>query len=117
MVEIDVIRISTVIGNLIDNAIKYSPENSRIKVNCILKQNKLIISVCDNGPAIPAEYRQDIFNRFYRVQSHDTKTSSGRGLGLSIVKQIIEMHAGEVGLECYEPSGNCFFFTLPVIRA
>ncbi|MBI9107012.1 MAG: HAMP domain-containing histidine kinase [Spirochaetales bacterium] len=113
-VLIDVIRISTVIGNLIDNAMKYSTEGGQINIGCSLDNYQLIVSVCDDGPAIAPEHRSHIFERFYRIKKSDKPDIPGRGLGLSIVKQIVELHKGRIWLECGEEKGNCFFFSLPV---
>lgn len=112
-VMIDVVRMTTVVGNLIDNAVKYSPDGSQINIGCGFENNIVKISVCDNGPAIAAEYQPHVFERFYRAEAVSSERP-GRGLGLSIVKQIIELHRGCIYLECGKKSGNCFVFTLPV---
>jgi signal transduction histidine kinase len=113
-VLIDVIRIRTVLGNLIDNAIKYSPSGSRIKVNCSPDEHNLVMSVCDDGPAIPLEQQVHIFERFYRGKISGKSEVPGRGLGLFIVKQIVELHHGKIHLECGQEKGNCFLFSLLV---
>ena len=111
--QADPIRISTVIGNLIDNAVKYSPEGSVIKTGCSLKEDMLEIHICDNGPAIAAEDREAVFQRFYRSDRTGELKTSGRGLGLAISKHIIELHGGALRLECGAETGNCFIFTVP----
>jgi len=113
-IRIDFVRISTVLGNLIDNAVKYSPSGSQITIGCTLKHSNLEISVCDDGPAIELEHQPHIFDRFYRGGGGDESGVPGRGLGLSIVKQIVELHNGSIHLECGKEKGNCFIFSLPV---
>jgi two-component system sensor histidine kinase BaeS len=113
LVKVDAVRIGAAIGNLIDNALKYSPRGSIVTVGCTKKENWITVSVCDNGPAIAAEYRQHIFERFYRLENSIGPAPPGRGLGLAIVKQIAELHHGKVRLECGDKTGNCFLLSLP----
>ncbi|HAK44316.1 MAG TPA: hypothetical protein DCO79_00105 [Spirochaeta sp.] len=113
VVMIDAVRISTALSNLIDNAIKYSPEQGQINIGCELTNKTIVISVCDDGKPIAPEHRQHIFERFYRENRRATAGVGGRGLGLFIVKQIVELHQGKILLECGEEKGNCFLFSLP----
>ena len=113
-VRVDVVRISTVLGNLIDNAIKYSSAGGRIEINVLVNKSQLVISVCDNGPAIAPDHQSVIFERFYRAERSGRAEVPGRGLGLAIVKRIVELHKGRVWVECGKEYGNCFFFSLPV---
>jgi histidine kinase len=114
LVSLDLIRINTVLSNLIDNAIKYSSQNGSIRVKVSSDNSQLIISVCDSGPAIEPGHRSLIFERFYRTGGSPGSEVPGRGLGLAIVKQIIELHEGRLWLECGEKQGNCFSFSLPL---
>ena len=82
--------------NLIDNAIRYSPEKARIEVMITENQESIVLQVIDNGPGIPEEYRPQVFNRFFRILG--TK-QTGSGLGLAIVKQIISLHQAEISLQ------------------
>jgi len=113
-VYLDADRITQVIQNLIGNALKYSPQNSVIKV--LLKQNpsEIRINVIDHGPGIPDEYKEKIFEKFYRGDDDISKKERGSGLGLAIAKSIIEMHGGRIWVEDATPSGSCFIITLPV---
>ena len=113
-VFIDVTRMSAVIGNLIENAIKYAGAGCIITVSCRIEANYVTVSVCDDGKAIAAGHRSRIFERFYRIDQGSTPIA-GRGLGLSIVKQIVELHGGRIILECEEARGNCFNFSIPFV--
>jgi two-component system sensor histidine kinase QseC len=83
------------IRNLVDNAIRYSHENSRILVRIFKQKDELVLEVCDNGPGIPPELQARVFERFFRVLGNK---STGSGLGLAIVQQICELHGGRVVL-------------------
>lgn len=112
-ISADVIRIRTVLGNLIDNALKYSPEGSTVRLGYINYDGTVEVYVCDNGKAIAEEYREKIFERFFRAEESGNSAVPGRGLGLAISKQIAELHGGSLRLECRPGGGNCFRFTLP----
>lgn len=113
LVKVDPIRIRTVIGNLVDNAVKYTPAGSKIKAGCRTHAGTIEIYVCDNGPAIPSAERDKIFGRFYRAGTLENSAVYGRGLGLAISKKIVELHGGQLRLESGDETGNCFIFTLP----
>ena len=81
------------VRNLLDNAVRYSPEGSRVQVRCSRRGSRVELIVSDNGPGIPAAERERIFERFYRVVGNE---STGSGLGLSIVRSIAELHGGSV---------------------
>jgi two-component system, OmpR family, sensor histidine kinase QseC len=93
------ITIGVLLRNLIDNAIRYTPENGNVDVNLFTQHNKVIIRVSDNGAGIPPKLRARVFERFFRVLG--TKTS-GSGLGLAIVQQIAELHGAQVKLDSPE---------------
>ena len=103
----------------ITNAAKYSPPGTHIDliVEALPSLNLLKVSVIDNGIGIPKEDLKHIFGRTYTVSSARTPNSTtGSGLGLSIVKAIIERHNGTVGCESIEGKGSQFFFTLPIVK-
>jgi two-component system phosphate regulon sensor histidine kinase PhoR len=102
-----------VLSNLIDNACKYSGDTIAITISTFTKENKGYISIADDGPGIPKEHIQRIFERFYRVDS-SRETSRGTGLGLSIVKHIITKHGGKIWAESEEPHGTKFVIELPL---
>lgn len=85
--------------NLLDNAIRYTPINARIEVKIIEHSNNILLQIIDNGPGIPEEYRDKVFDRFFRVLG--TK-QTGSGLGLAIVKQITDLHKAKIHLHTSE---------------
>ena len=100
--------------NLLDNAIKYTPEGGRVTVSAIEKDSKDIqFSIEDNGIGIPKEDLSRIFERFYRVDKGRSKELGGTGLGLSIVKHLVQAHGGRVWVESQPGKGSAFFFTVP----
>ncbi len=101
--------IEEVLSNLISNAIKFSPEGGEIGVEILDEGKHLCIKVVDSGPGVPDEYKEDIFNRFRRIGGR----SSGRGLGLAIVRRIVELHSGEVWVEDNSPHGAVFCVRIP----
>jgi signal transduction histidine kinase len=105
--------IEQVLANLIDNSCKYSGDEISIKVSSFQKDHKSFIVVSDNGPGIPKEHLQRIFERFYRVDS-SRESSRGTGLGLSIVKHIIAKHGGKIWAESDEKNGTDFIIELPI---
>jgi K+-sensing histidine kinase KdpD len=94
--------------NLFENAVKYSPENSLIKI--ILKEegNGVVLSVSDEGAGIPEEEKQNIFLKFYRVGNEEIRKTKGTGLGLYIVKYLVEKHKGVITVKNNSPAGSIF---------
>jgi heavy metal sensor kinase len=115
LVEGDPVRLKQVVVNLLDNAIKYTPENGfiQLSVNCLNQQ--AILEVSDNGIGIPAEALPHVFERFYRVDPSRTNNAGSAGLGLSIVKSICSAHGAEVEVQSALRKGSCFRvkFNLP----
>lgn len=110
-------RLQQVIDNLLSNAIKYTPEGGRIAVSAIEDRGHIVVSVADNGIGIPLAQQPYIFDKFYRVESTDTIGIVGSGLGLSIVKTVIEKHNGRVWVESKPGAGSVFSFVLPALQA
>ncbi len=106
-------KLEQVLANLIDNAIKFSPEKSNINIYSESIDNRLKIIVEDFGPGIPAKHLPRLFERFYRVDKARSRELGGTGLGLSIVKHLIELHKGIVGVESLEGLGSKFWFIIP----
>jgi signal transduction histidine kinase len=102
------------LGNLIENALQHTPQDGRVKIQCELGGDSVVISVCDTGAGFPADELPHIFERFYRTDSSRQIGSGGRGLGLPIVKQIVEAHKGEVWVDSELGTGSCFYFCLSV---
>ena len=109
-------RLEQVLANLVDNAIKYGrPQGSVIVGGKSLDGGKIEVFIQDDGPGIPAESLDRVFERFYRVDKARSREQGGTGLGLSIVKHIIQNHGGEVWAKSEAGKGATFFFTLPAL--
>lgn len=113
LVMADKNRLTQVLTNLVSNAIKFSPAGGevRVKLECVKKGFK--VTVTDQGPGIPAEFRNQIFNKFAQADSSSTRRMGGTGLGLSIAKAIVENHGGEIGFTSKVGQGSAFFFEIP----
>ena len=107
-------QIEQVLINLIDNAVKYTPENGEIKIKVEKKEDKVYFSIKDNGIGIPQSDQERIFERFYRVDKARSRELGGTGIGLSIVKNIVKQHGSEIKLESREGEGSEFSFYLNV---
>src|SRR2546427_2369209 len=115
VVRADADRVQQVIFNLVDNAIKYGRPEGRVWINARLADGQFAeVSVRDNGPGIPPDSIDRVFERFYRADKARSREQGGTGLGLSIVKHIIQSHGGEVWVESELGRGTTFFFTLPL---
>jgi two-component system phosphate regulon sensor histidine kinase PhoR len=101
-----------VLGNLIDNALKYCPEGAAVRVAAASEDGKIRVSVSDTGPGIPLDHVQRVFERFYRVDAGRSRELGGTGLGLSIVKHLVEAMGGTVMVDSRVGSGSTFSFTL-----
>jgi signal transduction histidine kinase len=113
-VKCDPSRIIQVLNNLVSNAIKFSPNNSKIEVEAHLDTQYVIFSVKDKGAGIPISKHDRIFNKFYQVDTSLTRKAGGTGLGLVICKGIVEAHKGKIWFESEEGKGSIFSFTLPL---
>lgn len=111
LVPVDAILFQQVLVNLIENAIKYTPENSPIEISANASDDALEVSVGDHGPGIPVENRQRIFQKFFR---EDPKSTYGAGLGLAICNGIIEAHGGKIWVEENTGGGARFFIKVPI---
>ncbi|HEX8923509.1 MAG TPA: ATP-binding protein, partial [Patescibacteria group bacterium] len=105
---------SQVLINYLTNAIKYSPNTDRIIVKTEVKGDALVVSVQDFGRGIPPEKQQQIFERFYRVDSKSTDNPTGLGLGLYISSEIIKRHHGQTWFVSRPSQGSTFYFSLPL---
>jgi signal transduction histidine kinase len=113
-VDADHVQLGRVLRNLVGNAVKYTPVNGSIKTSIEVKDGKLSITVADNGYGIPADDLPYIFDRFYRVHHEMTMDDDSNGLGLSIVKSIVEQHKGMISVESEPGKGSCFTVTMPL---
>ena len=105
-------RMRQVVRNLLDNALKFTPENGRIDISASTNHDVVEVRVSDNGLGIPSESLPHIFERFYKVER--SRRNEGSGLGLAIVKNIVQAYGGEVSVESHEGEGSTFSFTLSV---
>ncbi len=110
-------QLVTALRNLIDNAISYSPERTRIAVTVQVVDDVVELSVADQGIGIPDDDLERIFERFYRVDPARSRATGGTGLGLSIVKHITVNHGGEVSVWSVEGAGSTFTMRLPIARS
>lgn len=112
-VEADNAQISQVLRNIIDNAIKYSPMHSKLRIATYALRKEVYVSIQDSGQGIPEEDVPHVFDRFYKVEKAHTPTKqSGTGLGLSIVKRIIDQHGQTITVKSAKGKGSNFTFTL-----
>ncbi len=111
-IEGDKDRLTQVLTNLISNAAKYSPKGGMVKIRSFSLNNKILISVQDQGTGIPENFRKKIFLKFSQADSSDTRLKGGTGLGLSISKSIVEKHGGEIHYHSRN-HGTTFYFLVP----
>jgi|GEM_PF-1921664 PAS domain S-box-containing protein len=112
----DISQITEAVGNLLNNAIKYTPESGEITIRLSNNGNQLIFEVRDNGYGIPKELQDRLFRPFYRAKISETSHIEGTGLGLHLVKNIIERHKGSVLFRSVYGEGSLFGFRLPLYR-
>lgn len=114
-VKADMGKIQQVLYNLLDNAIKFSNDNSTIEVETTVKHEKVFVSVKDHGTGIPKDSQKKIWERFYKYDSSRGKDKRGTGLGLAIVKEIIQTHGEHINVISTEGVGTEFIFSLPKV--
>jgi len=107
-------RLEQVLGNLLENAVKYSPDGSDVTVTVDDRGDAFVTAVCDRGIGIPADELGQVFERFHRGRQVSSTNYGGLGLGLYITKQIIERHGGSIWVESKEGYGTTFYFSIPV---
>jgi two-component system phosphate regulon sensor histidine kinase PhoR len=112
-VEADRLHITSVLFNLLDNALKYSKENPSIHVELKDETERILLTITDNGIGIPVEFHKKIFDKFFRVPVGDTHNVKGYGLGLSYVAYVIQRHYGSIEVESQPGIGSRFIIKLP----
>ncbi len=100
--------------NLVQNAVKFSPDGKKVRVEAVQEEDHLFLRVSDEGPGIPMESLPRLFERFYRVDRDRSRELGGTGLGLAIVKHIVQAHRGEVSVESTPGRGSTFTISLPL---
>jgi two-component system sensor histidine kinase BaeS len=114
MVNVDPERLRQALGNLVSNAVRFTPDGGLVTVSVRADDSSVVIAVTDNGPGIPREHLPRLFDRFYRVEGSRSRETGGSGLGLSITKHLVEAHQGSVTVESVEGEGSVFTIRLPV---
>jgi signal transduction histidine kinase len=102
-----------VLLNLLNNALKFTPEGGRITLKAVRKGPQLIVEVRDSGPGISKEEQQDLFEPYYRARKNGAHLS-GLGLGLALCKMLVELHGGRISVKSDLGKGSTFSFTLPL---
>ena len=115
LMNVDVMKMSQVLQNILNNAIKFSHPKGVISISCGKKNAQLLCSVKDHGMGIPSHQQSRIFEKFFRADN-SVNAGSGTGLGLYIAKNIIEEHGGKIWFESEENKGTTIYFSLPVIK-
>ncbi len=116
---VDKEKIQEVIQHLVENAIKFNDKKEKrveISARPLKRQKFMRVEIKDNGPGIPSEEREKIFSKFYQIEETFTGQVEGAGLGLAMVKQVVEAHGGEAGVDSGPGRGSKFFFTLPRVE-
>jgi signal transduction histidine kinase len=114
LLEADRVRIQQVLANLVDNSIKYTPAQGQVEVSAFLEANQLVIAVKDNGVGIPADELPRIWERLYRGDK--SRSQKGLGLGLCLVKAVVQAHGGKVAVSSRPNEGSVFTVRLPLTR-
>jgi two-component system NtrC family sensor kinase len=113
IVEGSPVRLGQALSNLIQNAIKFTPEGGQVEVSVLLKGAEVLAAVRDTGPGIPAALHARLFQKFSKLGQKSTSTLEGQGLGLAIVKSVVEAHGGRVWVESQPDEGSTFGFAVP----
>lgn len=107
-------RVTQILLNLLDNAVRYTPTSGRIEIDGAVEGGVVRVAVANSGPGIGAEHHARVFDRFYRADPSRSAATGGSGLGLAIVKALVEAHGGAVGIDDRPGGGVRFTFTLPI---
>ncbi len=110
----DPLKLQQVIYNIVENAIKYTPDGGKVRVTLMRDGRDAVLKIADNGVGIPKADLPHIFERFYRVDKARTRETGGTGLGLSIVQQIVRLHGGNIDVQSEPGKGTTFTIELPV---
>jgi signal transduction histidine kinase len=114
---VDPIRIERVVYNLVENAIKYSPQGGEIRIYCTQRDTEIVVGVTDHGIGISPEDKRRLFQRFQRLEVQKKYDIGGVGLGLRVCRILVEAHGGRIWLESELGKGSTFFFSIPLSRS
>jgi signal transduction histidine kinase len=117
MIEADRQKIYLVLANLLSNAVKFTSQGGRIYISAEQKGEEMLVSVMDTGVGIPQQRVRHIFDRFYQVEPSLTRHFEGMGLGLSVAKDLVELHGGRIWVDSVEGMGSRFTFAIPVTQS
>ena len=117
IVNADADKVGSVVTNLISNAVKYSPKGREVNVKCEVISDKVQVSVKDEGIGLSPEDKTKVFDRYFRVESSNTRHISGFGIGLYLSAEIVHRHGGEIWVDSEPGKGSTFYFSLPINRA
>jgi two-component system sensor histidine kinase BaeS len=107
-------RVSQVVGNLLDNAVRHTPTGGTVTVSAAVGQSSASVTVADTGEGIPADVLPFVFDRFYRVDPSRSRATGGAGLGLTIARKLVDAHGGSIRVESEAGRGTSFTFDLPL---
>lgn len=110
----DRLMLQMAINNLLENAVKYSPADTIIKIKLYPKNHYISLQVADEGTGIPEDEKQKIFRKFYRIGNEDTRKTKGTGLGLYLTRKILQQHRGKITVRDNTPKGSVFEVALPL---
>ena len=113
-VLVDPLRIERILHNLVDNAIKYSPNGGEVKLSAARDGEEIVISISDEGEGISRDDQMRLFQSFERLGASVKGSIQGTGLGLRVCRILVEAHGGRIWVESEKGKGSTFFFTLPV---
>lgn len=111
-VRADRTRVSQIVGNLIGNAIKFTPAQGSVKLRATPDDKQVVFQVVDDGPGIPADNMSHLFDNFWQARKNDRR---GVGLGLAIAKELVEAQGGKIWVESKVDHGSTFSFSLPAV--
>jgi signal transduction histidine kinase len=117
LLSLDETLLKRALNNLVDNAIKYTPEGGAITVIAAVQDDRLLLSVKDTGLGISKENQEKLFHRFKRLYRTEHKSIKGSGLGLFIVKNVAQRHSGDAWVDSIESSGSTFTIGIPIAGA
>jgi PAS domain S-box-containing protein len=114
LISVDLLRVERILYNLLDNAAKYSPPGTQIKVSARVEPERLVIGVHDRGRGLTPSEQAKLFSPFQRLENNRPDRARGAGLGLIVCQRLVEAHGGEIWVESQKDKGSTFYFTLPL---